>query len=44
VLCEVFTAEEIHGVGNKGSRDTTVVDVDTLGGLFKCVPEICLFH
>ena len=30
----VFIAEEVDGVGNKGSEDTTVVNVQTLGQAF----------
>jgi hypothetical protein len=38
----VFTAAEIYGVGDHGSRNTTTVHV--LGSLFEHDPKICLFH
>jgi hypothetical protein len=34
VFSGVFIAEDVNGVGNKGSGDTTVVDVQTLGQAF----------
>jgi hypothetical protein len=40
----VFIAEEVDGIADKGSGDTTTVDVQTLGGLFEHVLENCLFH
>jgi len=30
VFCGSFTTEEVDGVGDKGSGDTTTVDVETL--------------
>jgi hypothetical protein len=39
----VFITEEVDGVGDKGSGDTTMVDVKTLGGLFKGLPDLGLF-
>jgi len=35
-----FIAEEVDGVGDKGSGDTTTVDVPTDLGLFQHVPEM----
>jgi hypothetical protein len=35
----VFIAEEVYGVGDQGSRNTT-----TVGGLLEHDPKICLFH
>ena len=37
-------AEKVDGVGYKGSGETTMVDVQTLGGLFELIPEICQFN
>jgi hypothetical protein len=45
LLCSgVFIAEEDDEIGDKGSGDNKMVDVDTLAGLSEHVPEICLFH
>jgi hypothetical protein len=46
VISEVFIAEEVNGVGDKRSGDTTTVDVRTKthGGLYEYNPEICMFH
>jgi len=38
-----FIAEEVDGVGDKRSRDTTTVDAQTHLGLYQHVPEIWLF-
>jgi hypothetical protein len=40
VFSGVFVAEEVE----KGSGDTTTIDVQTLGGLVEHIPDICLFH
>ena len=37
----VFIAEEVDGVGDKGSRDTTLVD---MGILLEASLNISLFH
>jgi hypothetical protein len=40
----IFVPEEVDGVGDQGSGDTTTVDVQTLLEAFwKHVYEICLF-
>ena len=39
----VFTGEEIDGVGDTGSRDTTTVDVQTLLKVFLEDPHLGLF-
>jgi hypothetical protein len=45
VFSGVFIAEEVDGVGDKGSGDTTRDDVQTfLETFFTKSPEICLFH
>ena len=36
--------EEVDGVEDKGSRDTTTIDVKTLGGVFERIPVVSLFH
>jgi len=39
-----FITQEVHGVENKGSGNTTI-DVKTPSGrLFEHVPEVFLFH
>jgi hypothetical protein len=44
VFSGVFTAEAADGIGEKGSRDITMVYVQiTVGGLFEHVPVINLF-
>jgi hypothetical protein len=46
VFSGVFKAEEVNGVGDKRSGDTTTVDVRTKtpGGLCEYIPKICLFY
>jgi hypothetical protein len=44
VFSGIFRAEEVDGVGDKRSGDTTTVDVQTHLGLFQHVPEIWLFN
>jgi hypothetical protein len=46
VFSGVFIDEEVNGVEDKRSADTTTVDVRTKtpGGLCEYIPEICLFH
>jgi hypothetical protein len=45
VFSGVLIAEEVDGVGDKESWDTTMIDVQTfLEAFFEHVPEICLFQ
>jgi hypothetical protein len=45
VFSGVFTADEVDRARDKGSGDTTTVDVQTLlEAFFEHVPEICLFY
>jgi len=44
VISGVFTAEEVDGVGDKGSGYTTMFDVQTLLETFLKMTLICLFH
>ena len=40
-----FVAEEVEAVGEKGSGDTTMIDVQTpLEAFYEYNPEICLFQ
>jgi hypothetical protein len=40
----IFITEEFDRIEDKGSRDISTFDADTLGVHFEHVPEICLFH
>jgi len=40
MLSGVLIAEEIDGVGNTGSGDSTMIEVKTLGRLFRHVRKI----
>jgi hypothetical protein len=44
VFSGVFRAEEDDEVGDKRSGDSTMVDVDTIGGLFEHALDICPVH
>jgi hypothetical protein len=44
VFSEVFTLEEVDGVGDSGSGYATMVEVQTLLGAVLNVPQICLFQ
>ena len=43
MLSGVSIAKEIGGVGDKGSGQTIIVDIDTFWSHYEHVPEICLF-
>jgi hypothetical protein len=44
VFSGVFTAEEVDGTGDKGSRYCNGSCMNTFGGIFEHVSEINLFH
>jgi hypothetical protein len=44
MFSEVFKVEEVDGVGDKGSGDTTTVDVQTFLKTFLNNPKIRLCH
>jgi hypothetical protein len=45
VFSGTFIAEEVDEVGEKGSGDTTMIDVQTpLEAFLEHIPEICLFQ
>jgi len=43
-VCWNLTAEEVDGVGDMGVRRYNSLCMGILGGLFKHILEICLFH
>lgn len=44
VLCGIPTTEEVDGIGNRGSGDNTMVDVQTLLESFLNMSMRCVFH